>query len=197
MAEFKNNSEKKSDEKEKRVDRPIAQGKAKKKNDFQRIAGNIIADDLTNIRDNIVNEVTNIVRRSLYDIGMNMLGQLLFKGNVPGKSKSRASRISYDKYYDSYDDKPEQRRSRSGYDYDDICLDSKEEAEDVLDRMEDLISRYGDVKVADLYELVGMQTKHTDYNYGWYNLSTAKTIFTREGYLLKLPRPKPLDREER
>lgn len=65
---------------------------------------------------------------------------------------------------------------------------SREEAEDVLERMEDILETYGEVTVADLYELSGLEAKYTDNQYGWRNLSTARIVMTRKGWIIELPR---------
>ena len=53
--------------------------------------------------------------------------------------------------------------------------------------------RFGEVTVADLYDLVGISSDYTDRKYGWTDLATAKPIRVRGGYLLDLPRAKLLD----
>ena len=77
--------------------------------------------------------------------------------------------------------------------YDDIILDTRREAEEVLDRMQDLIDNYGMVSVADLYDLVGINGSYTDNKYGWTHLRSADVQHVREGYLLKLPKALPFD----
>jgi len=67
------------------------------------------------------------------------------------------------------------------------------EAEEVIDRMFDLVSRYEVVTVADLYELVGVSGEYTDAKWGWTDLRGAAAMRIRDGYLLDLPRPIYLD----
>lgn len=86
------------------------------------------------------------------------------------------------------------RRARSRHDFDELMLESRAEAEEVIDRMYDLISRYEVVSVGDLYELTGLAATHTDNKWGWTDLSGAGVSRTRDGgYLLDLPEPRPLD----
>lgn len=73
-----------------------------------------------------------------------------------------------------------------------IILESRKDAEDVLDTMRNMISTYGVVSVADLHDLTGAIANYTDSNYGWTALNSAKVVRVRNGYLLKLPRPKTL-----
>jgi hypothetical protein len=71
-------------------------------------------------------------------------------------------------------------------------LTSRAEAEDVIDRLFDLVGKYDTASVADLYELVGFDSAHTDYKWGWTDLRGAGVAKVREGYLLDLPDPTPI-----
>jgi hypothetical protein len=84
------------------------------------------------------------------------------------------------------------RRARARFDFDDIVLEHRGEAEEVLERLFDLLSRYGSASVADLYELTGIQSAHTDQKWGWTELRGSGVHRVRNGYLLDLPEPEPL-----
>jgi hypothetical protein len=85
------------------------------------------------------------------------------------------------------------RRARARHEFDEIVLSTRAEAEEVLDRMFDLLSRYDSVSVADLYELTGIRSEHTDHKWGWTDLRGTGVARTRSGgYLLDLPEPSPL-----
>lgn len=85
------------------------------------------------------------------------------------------------------------RQARARHDFDEIVLTSRTEAEEVIDRLFDLVSRYESASVADLYELVGLVGAHTDQKWGWRELRGAGVSRVRDGYLLDLPEPEPLD----
>lgn len=86
------------------------------------------------------------------------------------------------------------KRGRTRHDFDEIVLESRAEAEEVLDRMYDLVSKYNEASVADLYELTGIKASHTDHKWGWTDLRGASLSRLRnQGYLLDLPEPEPLD----
>lgn len=85
------------------------------------------------------------------------------------------------------------RQARARHNFDEIVLDQRSEAEEVIDRLFDLVSRYDSATVADLYELVGLASSHTDHKWGWTNLQGAGVSRIRGGYLLDLPEPEPLD----
>lgn len=84
------------------------------------------------------------------------------------------------------------RQARARHDFDEIVLSSRSEAEEVLDRLYDLLSKFDNASVADLYELVGLESAHTDYKWGWTDLQGAGVTRIREGYLLDLPEPDPI-----
>lgn len=71
-------------------------------------------------------------------------------------------------------------------------LETRQDAELVLERMQDIIDKYDVVPVADLYELLGLPQDHTDQKWGWISLLGAKILQVREGYLLELPPPEAL-----
>lgn len=85
------------------------------------------------------------------------------------------------------------RRSRARHTFDELIIPSRQEADEVIDRMFDLLSKYGMASVADLYELTGIQSSHTDMKWGWTSLRGAKAVRLRQGgFLLDLPEPEDL-----
>lgn len=74
----------------------------------------------------------------------------------------------------------------------DFILSSREEADTVLERMNDIIDTYDIVSVADLNDLVGFPTSHVDNKWGWASLADVQIRQTREGYLIDLPKPEPI-----
>lgn len=212
MVEYKGNSHKSKETRKtevtaevlekKKVEKVTSGGvKRKKKSELSKIASTFIAEDVTNVKDYIINDVIlPTVKRSISDIIVNGIDMLLY-GETRNRKSSGGSRVSYSKYYDdrdryerkSRDSERGRRNVRNGYDYEDIVLESRGDAEDVLDRMDDLLDTYGLVSVADLYDLVGIQGSYTDNKYGWTQLKTADIQRLRDGYLLKLPKATPLN----
>ena len=76
---------------------------------------------------------------------------------------------------------------------DDFIFPTRREAVDILDQLSTILTDYGVVTVADLYEMCGLRTPYTYNNYAWRDLSTAGVTLTRDGYLLSLPTPQTLD----
>lgn len=173
----------------------IATGKARKKTEARKLADNFIAEDMHSVKEYILQEVLiPTAKKVISEVVTNSIDMLLY-GEVKSKKRSQNdSRISYTKYYERERDYERGVRTRTrGYDYDDIILDTRREAEEVLDRMQDLIDSYDVVSVADLYDLVGITGSYTDNKYGWTQLRNADVQRVRDGYLLKLPKALPFE----
>lgn len=78
-------------------------------------------------------------------------------------------------------------------DIDDILLETRPEAELVVDRLYDLLRDYGTVTVADLSTLVGWTPQYTDQKWGWTDLQGTDVRRVRDGYILILPKTTSLD----
>ncbi|ADD80958.1 gp067 [Rhodococcus phage ReqiPepy6] len=83
-------------------------------------------------------------------------------------------------------------RGRATHNFDEIVLDSRAEATEVLDNLYSMISQYDVATVADLYNMVGVTGDFTDEKWGWVELHGAQVRHVRDGYLLELPRPEHL-----
>lgn len=84
------------------------------------------------------------------------------------------------------------QRGRSRHDFDEIVLQSRTEAEQVIERMFDIVSKYETATVSDLYDLVGIRPTHVDNKWGWTNMQGAGVVRVRDGYLLELPDVQPM-----
>lgn len=74
----------------------------------------------------------------------------------------------------------------------DVYLDTKADAEQVLETLSALIDRYGIASVADLYTLVNHPSNYIDNNWGWTELVFARYTQTPDGWALELPPIEPL-----
>jgi hypothetical protein len=83
-------------------------------------------------------------------------------------------------------------RGRARHNFSEIVLSTRAEAEEVIDQMFEVIERWGEVSVADLYELLGVAADHTDQKWGWRNIGGATVRRVRDGFLLDLPNPEPI-----
>ncbi len=198
MDQFKPNSHKFKEEQresipEKKVEKVIVGTvKTKKKNEIQKFAGLFIPEDVSSVKSYILFDViVPLIKKALSDT----LDAVLYPGGGDRNKTSTASKVSYRNYYDRENERRDYipSKTKTGYNYDDIILDNRGEAEDVLLRMDELISTYGLVSVADLYDLVGISGNYTDNKYGWTDIRSSSVIRVRDGYMLKLPKALPLN----
>lgn len=176
----------------------IVHGKVKtKKNKTRKLTDVFITEDAANVKNYIVMDViVPSIKKAIYDLVVGALDMSLFGGRGGGK-RPTADKVSFRDYnsVSRRDDRTYGSNSRttaSGYSYDDIILDSRGEAEAVLMRMDEIMEEYEIVRVADLYDLVGITGDYTDNKYGWTNIRNAEVVRVRDGYKIKMPRALPI-----
>ena len=180
----------------KRVEKVI-KGKAKvKKNEMRKLTDVFISEDVANVKSYILMDViVPAVKKAIYDLVVGTLDMSLYGGRGGGGKRSTADKVSY-RDYNSVSRRDERtynsNRTASGYSYDDIVVDTRGEAETVLMRLDEVMEEYECVRVADLYDLVGVTGNYTDNNYGWTNIRNAEVVRVRDGYKIKMPRAIPL-----
>ncbi len=163
--------------------------------DVQSVWGYVFGEVLIPAaRDTIADAVTGGVERMIFPDSPS-------SGRRTRSRGSRTGHVSYDRYSSPTgrnirSDEPRRelsRRTRELHSFDEIIVDSRVEAEEVLDRLFDLVDRYENASVADLYGLLGATAKYTDEKWGWFNLAGARVERVRNGYLISLPKPEPID----
>lgn len=181
---------------EKKVEKVISgTAKVRKKTGARKVADVFISEDASNVGSYIVMDViVPAIKDVLSNVVKDSIDMILFGGTSRrgrDSRKSNAEYVSYNRFADRRDDRRYDSRSSvaSRYNFDDITLDSKAEADEVLERMDELLDTYGMVTVADLCDLVGISCEYTDNKYGWTNLRNAKVVRLRGNeYMLDLPR---------
>lgn len=141
-----------------------------------------------------------------YDLVMQGLQRRMFGDNISGRARPgmrSGGHTPYQRYSvqnNQYRPEPREpqardisRRGRATHDFNEIVLDKRIEAEEVIDTLFSILEKYGSVNVTALYDLVGIPSNFTDNKWGWVDLRGAKVIPISNGYLLDLPRPSPLD----
>lgn len=194
----------KKDSEERKPLTPIVTGKVVKKEKSwgRKFVEVFVGDDSTTVRDYILYDIiVPAVKNTLTEAVTGGLEILLFgeqrgKGGRTIRDRDR-SYVSYSSSYDNVNNRHERgrgdRSARARHDFDDIVFESRKEAEDVLTHLSDLAMDYGFAKVADFYELSGLESEYTDNQYGWSTLRDAHTERVRGGYAIRLPRTRPID----
>lgn len=194
MEEYKNNSRKAKSEETKKLNKVISgTAKTKKKNDVQKFADVFISEDVNNVKSYIFLDVlVPAIKKAISDIVVNGIDMILY-GEAGHTKKSNGTKPSYRSYYDNNNSNNRTTTRRTIYSFDDIVMNSRADAEEVLDTMLETIEKYGIVSVADMYDLVGITGNYTDNKYGWTDLRSARIERERDGgYTINLPRALPL-----
>lgn len=203
---YPSNSNKKKEKRdlpEKKVKKIIDGNVVQKKKSFsKRLAETFFGDDVPSVSAYIIHDVIIPATKStISDMVSGGIEMLLFgetRGSRTRRDKGK-SYVSYSNYYnrdgkrDERRDRDTSRTNRARHNFDDIILETRGDAEEVLSHLVDLTEDYGMASVADLYDLVGITANFTDNKYGWENLSTASISRVRSGYLIDLPKTILLD----
>jgi hypothetical protein len=192
-------------------DRPrqekIITGNAVQRKSFMRTMAASFTEGATgNLSDFIVMEIiVPAVKNVLFDITKGLTGgfsqgiERMLYGTV---SRTRTGQTTYTNYgkiaksATSASSSPPYQMSPRGritHQFDEIVIPDRDEALNIIDRMQDILDDYPAATVADLYDFVGISSDFPDHKWGWTDLRTASIRLVRGGYLLVLPRPVPLD----
>lgn len=173
--------------------------KTKKKNGISKAANNFFEEDIRSVREYLCHEVLIPALKRMFVDLVNNGADMLAWGQPSGKSSRGApgSKVSYQKYYDRREEPIPRSRRATGYgavyDYDELIFEDRGDAIRVLDTLDEIIQRYGWARVADLYEAADQTPSMVMFNYGWTDLRTADVRRTRDGFIIDLPKPLPLD----
>ena len=194
------NKSKQSTEPDKKDIQPVAKAKVRKKSFGKKFASSVVSEDSSKnaivdyiLYDVLVPAAKNTISDAVTGgIEMLLFGEKRSKNSRVGRSRG-TSYVIYTGYSSRRDDRDRDRpmgnRSNKGWN-DDVIFDSRAEGERVIDSLIDLADQYDYASIADLYSLVGIDSQHTDYNYGWTLPMLYKATITRErtGYFLNIPR---------
>lgn len=172
----------------------------KKKSELHKLTDVFVSEDASNVKGFIISDIlVPAVKKLITDIVKDGIDMIFYGGrgySDRGSGSSKVPYVSYNRFSDRRDDRRpyNDNRMRNGYSYDDIVLDNRGDAEMIIRQLDDLMETYKVVRVADLYDMVGMVHNYTDNNYGWTNIRNAEAVRLRDGrYMVKMPRPLPLD----
>ena len=178
---------------------PVAKGRRMKRH--VPLLARIFGENAKSVGDYILWDVlVPAVKSTFSDIISNGIEMLLYgesKGRNIRRDRGR-SYVSYQNYYSKDRDRATSRRRerievRDRHRFDDVILDYRDEAEQVLTTLVELIENYHIATVGDFYDLVGLESSYTDRKYGWDSLGRASVKRVRDGYILVLPDPLPID----
>ena len=204
---YASNSKKAKEEEEKKADRPEVEQVVKgsvvvnKKSNWGRIKETFFVEDNSSVVEYLIFDVVIPNTKTLI---MDLLGQGIERkfygggtrgssGTYLGRGSSRYTNYSKVTKTDRVSKPVLSSRERETHDFENVVLESRGEAELILDSITDLIVQYDVASVSDLYKALGVTPSFQDEKWGWTDMRGAAVRPTRGGYSLALPSPKPLD----
>jgi len=174
----------------------------RKKSLGSRIAETFTGDDAKSVGGYILFDVILPAAKTMISDAVSQgIERMLFGSDYRSTSRggSRQGYVPYNRISTTTrndNDRPGGRnissRARSVHDFKEIILESRAEATEVLEKLNDLIDQYEQATISDLYDLVGVTGAYTDDKWGWYDLRGAGIQRIPQGYLLNLPKTESL-----
>ena len=186
---------------EKKEIKQIVSGHVKEKSLAEKAGDVFLSEDTRTVKNYILWDVLiPAIKNSIADVIIGGIEMALF-GSTRGRRSSSSggtSHVNYSSY--SRDDRRDISGRRvvnanrsSRYDFNNIVLDSRGDAEEVISSMEDLVRDYGEATVADLNSLVGITGKFIDNKWGWTDCRDFHVSRSGRGYILDFNPPIYLD----
>ena len=203
-SETHKDSQRDAEKSDKKDIRQVTTAKVRKKGLLKRFGKSIIEDGIETAKERAFNEiVVPGVKSLLFDTVTDILDSMLFGGTEGGhrssqrrsETRRRNDRTSYSDYYDRRSNNGHRAYENEGrsYEPDDVILNTRADAREVLEELDFIIRKYGQASVADLYDLVGITGVWTDNQYGWTSLRSATIRPIRDGFMRIMPRTHLLD----
>lgn len=164
--------------------------------DFRTVTQHVIAEVLLpSLKNMIVDGAIQGVQRMMYGEAAVRRRPGIFNGNSGTRvtyqtPPSRAYRDTTGRVVPSGGPPPDPRSSQARENF---ILSTREEADLVVERMNDILDQYEIVSVAELYELCGLPVNPIDSKWGWAVLGNVPIHQVREGYLIDFPPAEPLN----
>jgi hypothetical protein len=164
---------------------------------FSRIKDDFIAEDGRTVVHYVLAEVLlPAAKKTISDMVSQGVERALWGDGRP----ARGARPGYTNYAGAAvraaavsDPRPAlSRQARANHDFGEIVIASRADAEDVLEKLREVLSSYNVVSVADFKECVGLSAEFTDNTWGWDDLRSAQIRAVRGGYVIDLPRTQAL-----
>lgn len=192
----------KPESQEKKVEKVVVGKVTRRKKPLGRkFSETFVNDDAQSVWIFVLNDVVVPAAKDLVaDAVSQGIERMLFgetRGRSRGATVAGAAYTSYNRISSQAKAASQRRdispKARANHDFDEIILDTRAEAQEVLDSLFTLISEYDVATVADMYEMVGQTGTFTDEKWGWVDMRGASVTRIKGGYLLNLPRPVFID----
>lgn len=159
-----------------------------------------IADDLTHVKDYVVQNVVVPMLINTVSSSLKSTIDLVLKHPTTSTTNSTSSgtikKINYSGRFDEYD--LPMNTPKVTQEFGNVKDLSQEDAVTLKNNMRVIINQKGVVRVSELYDMAGIHTDNYQANkFGWTSVERAEIVQYREGdkirYELKMPRPMPIE----
>ena len=189
----KESTEKKANEENRQVDKVITGNVSSRERPIHRkIARTLLADDMQNVKNYIwLDVLIPTIKEAVSQIIKNGSDMLIF-GAVMGNNSKRGG---FNYHGISSSNAPSRTVNRKALrDFREEEFDYRDDAEEVLSQLNELIEVYGNASVSDFYSSIGVTPKYTDRKWGWRSLAGVEVKRTYGNkYIIDLPRAEALD----
>lgn len=183
----------------------LAVGKTKKPSFFSKVTTTFTGEDARSVGDYLFFDVMiPAVKNTLWEMLSQGSERMLFgssstrSGSRPRVvDRDRGGHIPYGRMSTTNSRTSETReisnRDRATHNFDSITVANREEAELILNAMGELVEDYGQVRVSDFYEMVGITGNHVDDKWGWFSMVDSGCKPYRGEWLIVMPKAEYLD----
>lgn len=194
---------KKPAEQDEKIVKKVTTAKVRKQSLGRRMAETFTGDDAQSVGQYVLFEVLlPAFKNMVADAVTGGVERLMF-GDSRGRrgsssSYSKASYTPYNRMSSSSSDRDRERRTstRVRHGHEEIIVDNRDDANDIISQLIDLIERFDVATVPDLYAMIDKTPNFTDEKYGWTDIHDMRRVEVRrlrDGWLIDLPRPEYLD----
>lgn len=185
---------------ETRIKAPVAKGRKNKAIELPWFLSIFVPDKTWSLDDLIEYKLKPSIRSGIHGLIVDMVDQW-FDDDRGSRKRSSREYVSYSRYGDDRDrdrrrdreEERDRRHSKTEPAFCEMIFESKNDAYDVLDSLEDALHEYKIISMADAYVAADMNPVHTDYNYGWKDISRAYVRRDGNKYVLVMPKAQPID----
>lgn len=167
----------------------------------------LLPDETWSISDLIEYRIIPSIRSGIHGLIIEIIDGWFDDDTDKKRHASSGSYISYSRYSDTdrnrsrnktsryNDEESRSRRSKAEPAFCEIEFDTRKDAQDALDSLDDAMAEYHILNMADAYATANLTPVYTDFNYGWKDIS--KAYIRREGrkFILVMPKAQPIGQE--
>lgn len=183
--------------KEKKEIVPVAKARVKRESTARKVVGEIIREDARSVGETVLWDVIiPTVKNLISDTVTRGIESMLYGDSRPRSRNNYSDYSGYSRPKGSRDRPVERRERRSARqaepERNEIIFDTRSDANDVIDRMSDIIDQYGQASLADLNALIGASSNFIDDNWGWTDMGSFNVRQVRDGFMLTHDEPQSL-----